>query len=297
MSVLSSPQGSPERVWSLLAGLQAVGGRAERPLIDGLLNPGYLIGDGSVLVETALASNTHGAATSLGFLTLEGREAVIDPAFDASTVEAFADRVHDRLITLDDADEDTPLLETYAWLAVETDRRGSVGWVFEARREDLADQASAALGARGEDARSMNPTKWVAWRRWMTFLGLTVRQPFVNAQDLPDPTCRLLRELEREAFAPGERLAADDFLQMVARRMPYLDRGRMFSNYAATLGHAPSVRRVSPLLSFALGQLHAEGWITLLVSGDSANVVTLSGAEGMTPSAFDAVVVNVEAAA
>ena len=131
----------------------------------------------------------------------------------------------------------------------------------------------------------------------MTFLGLTVRQPFVNAQDLPDPTCRLLRELEREAFAPGERLAADDFLQMVARRMPYLDRGRMFSNYAATLGHAPSVRRVSPLLSFALGQLHAEGWITLLVSGDSANVVTLSGAEGMTPSAFDAVVVNVEAAA
>ncbi|WP_292071324.1 hypothetical protein [Brevundimonas sp. UBA7534] len=297
MSVLSSPQGSPERVWSLLAGLQALGGRAERSLIDGLVNPGYLVGDASVLVETTLASNTHGAATSLGFLALDGREAVVDAAFDAATADDFADRVHDRLIALEDASEDTPLLETYAWLAVETDRRASVGWIFDVRREDLADQASAALGARGEDARTMNPTKWVAWRRWMAFLGLSVRQPFTNSQDLPDPTRRLLRELERETLAPGARLAAHDFLQLVARRLPYLDRGRLFSKYATTLSHAQSNRRVSPLLSFALGQLHAEGRITLLVSGDSANVVTLSGVEGMTPSAFDAVVVNVETAA
>lgn len=289
MSVLSSPQGSPERVWSLLAGLRTLGGRAERVLIDGLVNPGYLIDDQSMLVDAALATNTHGAATSLGFLSLEGREAVLDPGMTASTAEAFADCVHDRLIALSDDDEDATLLETYAWLAAESDRQQGVGWFFETRREDLVDQASQALGGHGEDGRSMNPTKWVAWRRWMVFLGLSSRQPFSNTQDLPDPTGRLLREIAREGLAPRTRMAADEFLQIVGRRMPYLDRGRLFASQAARLGYAAPLRRISPLLSLALSQLHAEGEIVLQVSGDSAGVFKLSGAEGLVPAAFDAV--------
>lgn len=289
MSVLSSPQGSPERVWSLLAGLQALGGRAERALIDGLFNPGYVVNGQSVIVENTLVGNTHGAATSLGFLSLEGREAVLDPALTASTADEFADSVHDRLIALADADEDATLLKTYAWLAVECDRLQGVGWIFEARREDLADQASKALGGHGEDGRSMNSTKWVAWRRWMAFLGLSSRQPFANVQDLPDPTRRLLREIAREGLPKGSRLQADEFLQIVGRRMPYLDRGRLFTKHADALGHAPPPRRVSPLLSFALNQLHVDGEISLQVSGDSAGVFKLSGAEGLVPAAFDAV--------
>lgn len=287
MSVLSSPQGSPERVWSLLSGLIALGGRAERPALDGLLNPGYLIDGQSLAVNKLLANDSHGVATSLDFLKLEGRTAEIDPELDARTPDEFADRIHDRLIGLKVGETDSALLETYAWVAVESDRTQGSGWLFERQRGDIVDQASVAVSGQ-DDGPAMNPTKWVAWRRWMVFLGLSTPLPIPNYPDLPDPTVRLKREIAREGLPDGTRLSAEDFLQIVARRMPYLDRGRLFSHYSGQMNHTPPARRLSPLLSAALSNLHGEA-LTLHVSGDSTGVYKLSGAEGLSPPAFDAI--------
>jgi hypothetical protein len=66
VTVLGSPQGTPERVWSLVAGLAALGGETDRQTFDALLNPGYMKDGVSVRANDILAANALGAASSLG---------------------------------------------------------------------------------------------------------------------------------------------------------------------------------------------------------------------------------------
>ena len=84
MSVLSSPQGTPERVWSLVAGLVALGGETDRETFDALLNPGYVKDGEQVRAKDTLAANALGAASSLG---------VVGPAFRASRFDEAVDIV------------------------------------------------------------------------------------------------------------------------------------------------------------------------------------------------------------
>lgn len=75
MSVLARPQGLPDRVWSLVAGLSAIGGRADRAAFEALINPGFVKDGNLIQAKANLAGDTLGAASSLGLVAYDKAEA------------------------------------------------------------------------------------------------------------------------------------------------------------------------------------------------------------------------------
>lgn len=270
MSLLSSPQGTPERVWSLVAGLSALGGTSPRGTYDDLLNPGFERDGAEVKAKAALAADAHNAALSLG-LVESGRDQVSLSAPVPADFAGFADLLHDRLAALEADGPDSAILEGYAWMAAESDRQGGVEWIYQTGRDAFADQANSGLSGK-----EMNTTRLPAWRRWLAFLGLGVTMPHDrNAPDFPSAAARMVRELERSEHAAGTQLGANEFITLLARRMPYLDRGRLFHQACQRIGHAPNGARLSPLSSSALRELHDDQSIRLVPSGDAAERVRL----------------------
>lgn len=285
MTLLSSPQGTPERVWSLVAGLSALGGRATRETYDALLNPGFERDGAEVKAKATLASDAHNATLSLALVD-GGRDQVCLRGALPDSFNGFADLVHDRLIGLTAGDGDAVILEGYAWMVAESDRQNGIQWIYHAGREEFAELANAGL-----TGKEMNSTKAVAWRRWLAFLGLGVPMPSErSAPDFPSPAMRILRELERAEIAAGSTLSASELLAVLARRMPYLDRGRLFNQACQRIGHVPGLNRLSPLLSAALRDLHDDQSIRLVPSGDAADRVRLSEDASHAVDAFSTVI-------
>lgn len=294
MSLLSSTQGTPERVWSLIAAVSAGGGEIERSDAANWLNPGFMK-DGSEQREKPDAFNqTLGAATSLGAVEAEKNALRVGQRFHAEAYRDFADWTHDRLVALSNDEKDAVILETYAWMAVESDRQGSIGWVHDWTRDAFADAADKALpeGADDDGQRRINTTKLPAWRGWLLFLGLLVPMPAPMQQPHPSAEIRAARELERCALPRNEEIPAEGFLKALAARLPYLDGGRMFVETAQRIGHAPAPGRLSPLMSATLRGLHDEGLIELRLRGDAGSVVRLTGNATHKVQSFHAVVVK-----
>jgi hypothetical protein len=285
MSLLSSPQGTPERVWSLVAGLSALGGTSPRGPYDDLLNPGFERDGAEVKAKAALAADAHNAALSLG-LVESGRDQVSLSAPVPSDFAGFADLLHDRLAALEADGTDTAILEGYAWIAAESDRQGGVEWIYQTGRDAFADQANSGLSGK-----EMNTTRLPAWRRWLAFLGLGVTMPHDrNAPDFPSPAARMVRELERSGLTAGTQLGAAEFVSLLARRMPYLDRGRLFTQACQRISHTPNGARLSPLVSLALRELHEDQSIRLVPSGDAAERVRLTEDSAHPIDAFTTVI-------
>jgi hypothetical protein len=271
MSLLSSPQGTPERVWSLVAGLSALGGTSSRGAYDDLLNPGFERDGAEVKAKATLAADAHNAALSLGLVEIDRNQVSLAVPLP-SDFAGFADLLHDRLAALEADSADTVILGGFAWMAAESDRQGGVEWIYQMGRDAFADQANTGLSGK-----EMNPTRLPAWRRWLAFLGLGVTMPHDrNAPDYPSPSSRMVRELERSELRVEAQLGANEFVALLARRMPYLDRGRLFNQACQRISHAPIGARLSPLLSSALRELHDDETIRLMPSGDAAERVRLT---------------------
>jgi hypothetical protein len=296
MSVLARPQGLPERVWSLIAGLSAIGGRADRATFEALINPGF-VKDG-ILIQTkpSLAGDTLGAASSLGLVDYDKAEAslLLDQSLDSAG--DFADHIHDHLLQLPPEDTNKVLLEAYAWIAAESDRVGDLGWIYDLDRKAFADRANQALIGEDEDGRPMNDVKVVPWRRWLLFLGLGIPLPLYSAPDFPSPAPRILQELQRAGLDDGADRSARDFLDILAERMPYLDGGTLFAQACDRIGHVPRPHLLSPLLSAALRDLHDEGIVVLRPRGDASDAVRLTDDPAHPIQAFSIVIVNQGAA-
>lgn len=289
MSVLSSPQGTPERVWSLVAGLASLGGRADRATFDSLINPGYEKDGAELRAKGTLAGDALGAASSLGLIDAGREKATLSIEPPSGYLPDFADHVHDRLSSLQPDHVDAPILDAYAWVAAESDRVGGLSWIYEMSQRDFADVANAGLVGEDEAGKPMNPTKVVPWRRWLAFIGLGMPLPLGQVPDFPTPSARLTRELERMGLEPDTVLSADQFIATLAGRMPYLDRGRLFTQACQRIGHSQSARRLSPLMSIALRDLHDEGTIRLHVSGDAADRLRLTEDSAHAFDAFTSV--------
>lgn len=286
MTLLSSPQGTPERVWSLVAGLSALGGTSTRATYDALLNPGFERDGAEVKAKATLAADAHNAALSLALVD-GARDQISLGGVLPNSFNGFADLVHDRLIGLPSGDGDAVILEGYAWMVAESDRQNGMQWIYQAGREEFAELANAGL-----TGKEMNSTKAVAWRRWLAFLGLGVPMPTErSAPDFPSPAMRILRELKRAEIAAGLILPAAEFVALLAQRMPYLDRGRLFTQACQRIGHAAPVNRLSPLLSAALRDLHDDQSLRLAPSGDAADRVRLSEDASHAIDAFTTVIV------
>lgn len=293
MSLLSSTQGTPERVWSLIAAVSAGGGEIERGEAMNWLNPGFTK-DGSEYKEKSDAfAQTLGAATSLGAVEAEKGVLRVGSTFHAEGYLDFADWTHDRLVALSNGEKDAVILETYAWMAVESDRQGSIGWVHDWTRDAFADAADKALpeGADDDGQRRINTTKLPAWRGWLLFLGLLVPMP-ASMQPHPSAEARAARELGRASLPRNREILAEAFLKALAARLPYLDGGRMFVETTQRIGYAPAPGRLSPLMSATLRGLHDEGLIELRLRGDAGSVVRLTGSSTHKVQSFHAVVVK-----
>jgi hypothetical protein len=293
MSILSSTQGTPERVWSLIVALSAGGGTLQRSEAADLLNPRF-IQDGQIVQDEGF-NQTLGAATSLGVVQVDEVDKAIlrlNSSCLANDYITFGDWVHDRFISLNSGEKDAVLLQTYAWIAVESHRQNSVRWIQEWTSSDFADAADKALpeGTDDDGNRRINTTKLPSWRRWLICLGLLVPMP-LSIQAHPAAAARATRELKNAEIQRGTEIPADEFLKVLNARLPYLDGGRMFLEAAKRLEYVPSPRQLSPLLSATLRNLDDEKVIELLIRGDAGNVVRLSEATHKVQS-FHAVVVS-----
>lgn len=271
MSLLSSTQGTPERIWSAIRVVEAEGGRIGREDLWTWLNPAFRL-NGVPRDNTDRAERqVIGAASSLELLTLEGRDYVLNtPALDS--YGTYADLVHDRLCRLPADHPDFILLETFAWLGLKAESSGTE-W---AAAGDFADRVEADLGdPTAGDARRFNPTKQTSWRRWMSFLGLAVDLP-VRLSFHPNVTRRLAIELERAELPVEVPLPIETVLQAIAQRMPYLDRGPLRARVAARISLKDEPARLSHLLSSALRELHDENRIVLERRGDALGYVDLA---------------------
>ncbi|MEJ1934327.1 hypothetical protein WDZ92_29370 [Nostoc sp. NIES-2111] len=274
------------------------GGALDRALAEDCMNPGFTRDGDRVAEPSSAFAQTLNAAVSIGVVIQERGRLERDAGCTAKTYAEFCDWAHTRLVGLDSSAKDAVLLETYAWLVAEGVRQGSVGWVQQWTPDAFADAADKALPEGDDDdgQRRMNRTKLPAWRRWLIALGLYVPMP-TPAQPHPSPESRLSRELRELGSEEAGNWPADMFVMHLARRMPYLDGGRMYTNAAKRMGLAAGERRLSPLLSAALRGLHDEGSLTLHFLGDAAGFLQLWPDRTHRLQAFHAVQLNAGASA
>ncbi len=275
MSLLTNTQGSPERVWSALAGL-ATFGEQPRAELESLLNPGYLK-PGLDPVKIVNIRQVIGAASSLGGLEADRATATTEVKAAGFSQAEMADWMHDVLCGLEGDHKDGVILETYAWMVARSDQAGSMAWMNEMSADAFANAAvEGLLGLDDDGGVKINKEKVVAWRRWLMFLGLATPLPSpLSPQSQPSPATRLRRELVR-AGAAGNTLDAQEFMGIVAMRLPYLDRGRLFLQACERIGRRPAPQRLSPMLSVALRDLEDEGSLEMSQLGDSSRIVQLT---------------------
>lgn len=272
MSLLTDTQGTPERVWSAISAVSALGGRLERDELWALLNPRF-VSNGAEREIGDAHKQAVGACVSLELLVLEGTQYRLTQALPAD-YQAFSDQVHDRLCAISADDPDFLLFEGFAWMTLKIDQAQAMDWTSRAV-DDFASAIEKDIGNPvGGDLR-YNGTKVTAWRRWVQFLDLAVELPG-GLGFQPCVTGRVARELARSDLARDVEIPATEVLSVLARRMPYLDGGALQAKVASQVGVTIDRRRVSRLLSIALRDLQDEGVLELRVRGDASGLIELA---------------------
>ena len=294
MSLLSSTQGTPDRVWSLVVAVGHCGAALPRSEADQWLNPGFMRQNILIKEKPEAVAQTVNAATSLGALMAYAGELRLAHGCPTDSEAAFRDWAHDQLVILNSAEKDAVVLETYAWIAAHSVKEGSVHWVHEWSPKHLADAAAGALAEGSDDDQGprVNTTKLPALRRWLEYLGLITALPLGGRVQHPAAAARLSREIERSGLPKGQPIDAREFLEVVRARMPYLDGGRMFEQAARRTGVVTDSRQLSPLLTAALHDLHDADLISLGVHGDASDVTRLAPSQSHKVRGFQFVILN-----
>jgi hypothetical protein len=277
MSLLTDTTGRPERVYTLMKLLEAHGGRLSYDETVAWLQPPILRGEKN---STDAAKQTIGSARSLGFIRDEGNILLLDEPSVSSDPPAFADLVHGRLRD-NPSEKDRVMLEVYALFVVMTEREEGTSWIAQKSVETLADLIDIALPRPADEPQQQkvfNKDKYsTAWRPWMVYLGLGW-EGIVLPTFFPHPTVRLERELpalSRE-LGVGHELDPGNFLQAIARRMPYLDGGALFEEAMRRVRWRRTTQRLTVVLSNVLRELHDDGRIRLHLRGDTVGATRLA---------------------
>lgn len=272
MSLLTDTQGTPDRVWSTLNAVSAADGVLSREDLAALLNPAFVRSG-----ETRIINDAHkqaiGAAGSLGLIELEAGvyKAKVEKV---SSYLDFSDRVHDRLCSIGSDDADYLVLEAFAWMSMEIDRRQSLQWCSESA-DGFAAAVEKSIGNPVGGELRFNRTKVPPWRRWLQFLNLAIELPG-SLGFYPCVSGRLARVLALSNLARDAEIPIADFMNAVAAAMPYLDGGALQNVVSSKSGANLERRKVSRLLSMALRDLEDDGVIDLVMRGDAANTFELA---------------------
>ena len=222
-----------------------------------------------------------GAATSLGLIDSNSQNRYRLVSSAPTSLEAFADDVHDRLIAVDWSDTDSIVLEAYAAMIAITEQEQGTTWL-NLSAKDRAARINAAVRREGDEGddeskKRFNSTKAAPWRRWIIFLGLGLPMP--KGDLYPYPVPRLERELERARATNGmgDDAEIEPFIELIANRMPYLDGGRLFQSAADQIPLPPLERRITRVLSGALRDLHDDKRLLLETIGDARQTYAMTG--------------------
>lgn len=276
MSLLSSAtQGTPERVLSALQVLAAHGGVLPRNELVAWLNPPFSVQGEARSVTGTAADGAITAATDLGFVTIEGAACQLAPELANVDHFALADLAHDRLIAAPAEEADGVLMRGFAIVAARSVQQQGLTWVRGPNSALVAAINDALPDRPGTDADALkfNTSKVAPFWRWMVFIGLACE---LTDSYYPYVAARLDAELRRSGLPVGEETPIRDVLEVVARRMPYLDGGALYAEAADHFRLPATGRALSPLLSIALRDLHEEGRLALGVRADATGIVPLS---------------------
>lgn len=280
MSLLSDTNYSPQRVHALLRLLEAQDGQLGFDSIRAWLKPTLRGVEQRGSEENTNIRQLLGATASLGLIESPSQNQYKLTAPVPTTIEAFADAVHDRLVALDVNHADSIVLEAYAAMVVLTEAEQGTSWL-DLNAKDRAAKINKAVRAadteeEDEEKNRFNATKSSPWKRWMIFLGLGVSMP--KSDFYPYPAQRLEREIARlrsEQSLP-KALEIETFIGRVAERMPYLDGGRLFLASVERVRLPPLGRRVSRVLSGTLRDLHDDKRLVLDAIGDAKETYALT---------------------
>jgi hypothetical protein len=139
---------------------------------------------------------------------------------------------------------------------------------------DVAQDRQMASG----DRIFSNDTRWGAFDRWSTFLGVASRFPRGNKTILlPDPTAAIRHVLSE--VMPSSRVPILDFVEQLAQRLPVLDGGsfrRAVEERMRPEAVHASPEALSPSLSHALLRLRDEQLLRLEDLADAPTKVQLA---------------------
>jgi hypothetical protein len=289
MSLFTATSATPERVWGLAMLLLTLGGRAERSLVAGLLDPRFE-GGRKDETESDAFKQTVQAAVGLDLVKRDRDMLELLNPRVAESLATFADDIHTYLCAPEFQGGDSLVLAGFAVLVGECDLEGGSNWLLSSPREALVDRLNARLirGNRRDEA-VLNTSRLTQWFRWLSFLGLATGLGGRGERPYPYVAPRLARELASAARPPdAAEIPAREFLSWIALRMPYLDGGAVQRELLGGAGSG-SGGRVSLLISIALRDLHDDGMIRLITSGDAGDNVLLTEDKYHNVRAFRAV--------
>ncbi|WP_209508109.1 hypothetical protein [Ruegeria sp. HKCCSP335] len=275
MSVLSRPQGTPDRVWSLISGLKSAEFDLTPDDFLGLLNPGYNRAGVTEIAKTNLARDATGVANALGLVERENSLVCLRVA-DIETLDDMRDAVHRSLLTCQEGTPDAVILDAYSWLVAESHRRKELDWILATPADALVDMMSAGLIGEDEDgSRPMNTTKLPALRRWLEFIGLGVFLPIGKQTPFyPSAAKRISVELQREMNSVSNPMTGIEFLDLLSTLCPYLDQGILFRRACERIGYTANPRQLSAIATVSLREIEAQGLIEFNLVGDSSDAIS-----------------------
>lgn len=284
MSLLSSTQGTPERVRSLSNLLVSLREPHDLAQLERLLAPQGLVGpkNGSVL------SQTLNVAKDLRLIrTVEGGRWASEDGVGPMNEDAFADHAHDVLCSTEDLN--AIVLQSFCYVMLRSDRERGVDWIQTMNRDGIASAIDGGLPRHmetDEGERQVNPTKMSFLIGWWSYLGLCI-DSMPRMYVYPDPSDRLSRIIEHAlttgALEVGAATDPREFRRVVCEAAPYLDNGSMSSSVQASSGLVLDSQSASWVLTTALEQLEFDGVLEIVASSDASGGLRLAfpvGARG-----------------
>lgn len=274
MSLLSTPTGRPDRVFSLVSLARALGGRVKSADAKEWLTPQYRSTEIITPKSGDRVREVFRVARDLKLLHAEQDDWVSTCELPA-TRRDLALHVHAHLRGLPVDDPDAVLLRAYAWCVAYAEANG-IGALVTKTASQLAREIAAGLGRseEGDDEKSFNTTKLSAWKDWMAFLGLGWNDLPGTSGFLPDPSRRLEEEL-LNLTSGVPRVEAELFVKAIAQVLPYLDGGVLFEEACATCQARPPRGRLSRVLSQALRALEDNEVLRCDMEGDAKKGIGL----------------------
>jgi hypothetical protein len=260
--VLGVPQVRPDAVLALVRFLGERGAEPAEDEVCAWMLPATAAAVSPERIEDPAkrVRDVRRVAERLGLVAKDGYRLLEAPP---KSWDEFGDLLHARFIEPPEYD----VIDTYAAMVVEIERQGAE-WLADAAKTVATRLAELVKPAdRSGLTAVFNWTRFPAFQAWTTAMGLGLPGPDQVTPFFPHPAKRLERVVRSlDELDNGREMRADTFLEVIGRRMPYLDHGDRYEAAWFRANDRPA-REVSRVLSHALLDLERRGVLELRYEG------------------------------